>query len=375
MPSVQPRGEKFQLRVKHRLLPKPFFSTFDSHEAAVAYGTQLEALLDRGIVPQEFLEPERVTSPKVVDVIDQYTALAPITESDTELLQVVAREVVGLRMSGLTYPWAESYVRRLKVKQNLAPGTIRKRVEALARVVDWQMLRTIQTKAGNPLRMLPKGYSVYSAQDAALLGEGKAVKHDVTRDRRLLPEEYKRVMAALSGVRAQDRQRSLEVDPSFIFFFELILNTGLRLVEALRLRWDQLDMQSRVIRVEGSKGHRGRLKPRTVPMRKAVHAWFVANPGQGLVFPFWNGEKEELRRASKRITVRFGTLFAYAGVEDLTEHDLRHEAACRWFELRKPDGSWALSDVEICRIMGWSDYSMILRYASLRGEDMVKHLD
>ena len=65
----------------------------------------------------------------------------------------------------------------------------------------------------------------------------------------------------------------------------------------------------------------------------------------------------------------------HAGVPDMKEHDLRHEACCRWFELRGKDGRWVFSDVEICKIMGWSDYSMVLRYASLRGEDLSSRLN
>ena len=34
--SVQQRGEKFQLRVTHRLLPRPFFHTFDTETEALA---------------------------------------------------------------------------------------------------------------------------------------------------------------------------------------------------------------------------------------------------------------------------------------------------------------------------------------------------
>ncbi|WP_300450295.1 hypothetical protein [Accumulibacter sp.] len=65
MASIQKRGEKFQLRVKHELLPCPFFFTFDTEEEAQSYGgNQLESLLRRGIVPQEMLaKPERTDHP------------------------------------------------------------------------------------------------------------------------------------------------------------------------------------------------------------------------------------------------------------------------------------------------------------------------
>ena len=50
-----------------------------------------------------------------------------------------------------------------------------------------------------------------------------------------------------------------------------------------------------------------------------------------------------------------------------------HEAACRWFELRN-DRGWVFSDIEICRVMGWKDTRMALRYASMRGEDLSSRL-
>ena len=45
---------------------------------------------------------------------------------------------------------------------------------------------------------------------------------------------------------------------------------------------------------------------------------------------------------------------------DFREHDLRHEATCRWVELRNATG-WVFSEIEVCRIMGWSDTRMMLR--------------
>ena len=94
----------------------------------------------------------------------------------------------------------------------------------------------------------------------------------------------------------------------------------------------------------------------------------------GLLWPYWNGTPEDLDPATRRLSARFASLFRYADVPALTEHDLRHEATCRWFELRDPAGRWVFSDVEIARIMGWSNLSMALRYASLRGEDLAARL-
>ena len=43
-------------------------------------------------------------------------------------------------------------------------------------------------------------------------------------------------------------------------------------------------------------------------------------------------------------------------------------------ELRDPRGGWAFSEIEICRIMGWTDTKMIMRYASIRGEDLAARM-
>ena len=95
------------------------------------------------------------------------------------------------------------------------------------------------------------------------------------------------------------------------------------------------------------------------------------------MFPsLWNGEdsRDELKRTTTLLLTRFGKLFEYAGVADLTEHDLRHEATCRWVEMRSGSGGWVFSDVRICRIMGWRDMNMMLRYASLRDEDLANRM-
>lgn len=383
--SIQPRaGGRHQLRVKHALLPKPFFHTFvgeDSKNQAEKYRDQLLALLSRGIVPQEMLAaPANGDDPLVVEVISQYEKHSTLTESDLALLQLIRAEIPGLRMSGMTYAWVEGWVKRLKLEENLAPSTIRKRVGCLGRAVDWHFKRvTPKGKAmpANPLRLLPRGYSQYTAAEAAALGDGKEAKVDVERDRRLTRDEEERVRLALSGQKRPDRERALEPDPEFTFLFELVLDTGLRLSEAYSLRVEQIDLERGVLRLEGSKATRGRRKPRVVPLKVHLRARLREMIGErksGLLLHFWDGRPDTKKRTTSRLSSRFLTLFQYAGVDDFSEHDLRHEATCRWFELRDAKGAWVFSEIEICRIMGWTSTKMALRYASLRGEDLADRL-
>jgi integrase len=370
VPSVQQRGNKYQLRVSHKLLPKPFFNTFEEESAAYTYGHQLEALLDKGIIPQELLAQSRApASPLLIETIRNY-ARDPnirVAPSDEPILDLLVKETPGLRMAGITFQWANELINGYKARK-LAPGTIRKRIGALSKVVAWY--HRANAKEGqqpqlNVLSLLPKGYSQY--------GDG-SVK-DIKRDVRMSPDDEKSVRAALAGEKRPDRERPWGEDPAFELFFSLIVDTGLRLREAYKLRVDQLDAARGVLNVDGSKGHHGEIKPRMVPLKRELRARLVewCNGRKGLMFPFWDGTPEGLKKCTSSLSARFSTLFEYAMVPNFTEHDLRHEACCRWVML-KGDRSWLFNDIEICKIMGWSDPKMMLRYASLRGEDLADRL-
>lgn len=380
--SIQERGSnRFQLRVTHGLLPKPFFYTFEDRPQAESYRDRLLSMLAQGVVPQALLTKEaKGNDPLIVEVVSAYEQRATVTDSDLALLKLVRSEVAGLRMSQLSYEWVEAWVKRMKLEANRSPGTIRKRVGVLARAVDWHFKSTTpqgQTLPANPLRLLPDGYSQYTtAETAALEAKGKGARVDVERDRRLSPEEEGRCRAALAGEKRPDRERALAVDPEFTALFELIVDTGLRLSEGFKLRVEKVDLARGVLRLDGSKAARGQRKPRVVPLKRHLRellADLIGSRTSGLLFSFWDGVEDQ-KKASRRLTGRFGTLFAYAGVADFTEHDLRHEATCRWFELRRPDGAWVFSEIEICKLMGWTSTKLALRYASLRGEDLADRL-
>ncbi|WP_159272045.1 site-specific integrase [Variovorax boronicumulans] len=377
--QLRPNGT-WQVRVKHRLLNKPYFSTFDTEPEARQCDEQFKAMLKRGVVPVELLEtakPTKGDDPLLIEVIREYTQKAPITRSDDALLTVVLGEIPGMRASALTVEWVETWVLKLKLEQNLAPGTIRKRIGVLARVMDWHIRRRTprgQARPANALRGLPTGYSHYSKEEAARLGEGQEVKEDVQRDRRLLSDEEARVRAVLAGGKMPGKRKGLKREPVFGLLFDVILDTGMRLQEAFTLRVSQLELDKGFIRVDGSKGARGKIKPRTVPIRPALVAKLrarVEEVKEGRLFP-WLGQTQwpTNKETSSYLSKRFSQMFEYADVKGFTEHDLRHEATCRWVSLKAADGRWLFGEAEIAKIMGWTGMTMMLRYLSLRGEDL-----
>jgi len=387
MPSVRrtPLG-RYELTISSKLLPRRVYLTFDSEKEARDYGQQCAKWLKAGIVPEGLVPQKREPAALLGPLIRDWIRTGQPSKSDVEILDLLFDEVGTIQLRGVTYAWAESWVQSLKHDKNLAPGTIRKRVQALSKALDWSLRRTPDIVAGNPLKLLPRGYSTYTELDAEILaGKSLAPKIDIERDRRLVGDEEQRILAALDGQKRPDRERPLTGKdlPDLRVLFQLIVNAGPRLREAYQIRRTWVDLARRVIKVQSSKQWRGRVKFRDVPMTPFVHdllASYLASTEEGSkpedpIFPFWDGQPETLRATTNRLSQRFKALFSYAQCADLTEHDLRHEATCRWFELRTPDGHWALREPEIMRIMGWAPGSkMAARYASFRAENMTDRL-
>lgn len=372
MPSVRRRTNgTYELRVIHASLPKPFYATLDDETEALDYGRRLEAALNAGIVPPELAERTGdVRQMPVSQMLGIYLKDAPIAKSDRPVVEML-QENLTVTVTGITVLWTDNWIKAMKRQARLSPGTIRKRVESLARAVDWWNRRE-HIDAVNPLRTLPRGYSSYLDSDVA---EGQEARYDAARDRRLHPGEPERIEAAVLGVKRVDRQRPLDLEHAadFLLMWRLIASTGLRLREAYRLRESDVRFDLKTIHVPRSKTGR----PRDIPMTRQVHDWLKAHPmNSPLVFRLWDGDdsEEALKRTSNRLSQQFKRVFEYAGCDDLTEHDLRHEATCRWMMLRDDAGRWLFRPEEVRRITGHKSVQTFERYLSLRGSDLADRL-
>jgi integrase len=143
---------------------------------------------------------------------------------------------------------------------------------------------------------------------------------------------------------------------------------GLRIGEALRLDWQHVNWASNSLFIAETKSG----VPRTVnmqdPMRKALHALWVAagSPGEGRVFlnrlgvPYADPRQYVLPGGSP-IKKAHATACRRAGIDDFTVHDWRHHLA-----------SWCVMsgiDLETLRQEGgWKSLRMVERYATVSAE-------
>jgi len=376
----------WEIGVRHPSLPggRKYF-TFESEEEANGFAEQWKTMKMAGLQPPAALLQPMGANHSLGLVLREWSNSGLAAPSQYVTLGSLISEVGAVKLVDANYAWLAAYVQRLKVENNLAPNSIRHRVQALGRAIDEFARHNPKLVIQNPVRLLPKGYSTYTDVDQRLVVEaGGDVKEDVSRDRRLHRDEEPRIVEVLSGKQLEGTPRGLMLlgGNALLTMFILIVYSGLRLREAYTLRRQQIDLDGKVIRVQSTKQWRGKVVFREVPMRQEVHAALThylstrAMLPAAMLFPFTEEEPDmTLTKVSQRLSARFKSAFEYAGCKDLREHDLRHEATCRWLEMRDASGNWMFRLEEVNRIMGWSANStMAQRYASFRGSDLADRM-
>jgi integrase len=164
------------------------------------------------------------------------------------------------------------------------------------------------------------------------------------RERRLRVEE------TCAFWNAVERAKAAWVRP----FIVLAIETGMRRGELLSIMWRDVDLSSRVIRVQLTKNGHERTIPLTPIAAQTLSSWPKTH---SRVFPV---TAVAVRQAWDRLVKR-------ASLRDLRLHDLRHEAVSRFFEL-------GLTAPEVALISGHRDARMLFRYTHLRPEAVAQKL-
>ncbi len=318
------------------------YLSFDEEAAGDVYVEQLERLLDRGVVPDEFMK--RMLALRTIrEAIREYQRAVVVPVSDAELLGVIEERKGKDILADVDYQWAEAWLQDMKLVRRLAPSTIRHHVGALARCFDWVLRRHPGALQTHPLRTLPRRYAAYGEDDKKATEGGRV---DTERDRRLLEGEEERIRMILAGEKPVGRQRTLELheQEALSLLFDLALETAMRLREMFTLEHSQVDLVQRTVFLEKTKNGDKRQVPLSSVALSRLEEYGAGS--KGLLFPWWDGEIGRLAAVTSRLSRQFRRVFDAAGCDGLRFHDLRHEATCRLYERTH------LSDLQIAKITG-----------------------
>jgi hypothetical protein len=97
------RNEKFHHEIKRKsLLKKTIYLSFNDEDEGDVYIRRLEALLDEGKVPTEFLDNDYAIS-TLSDAIDSYLSLVDVPASDVNILELSRKRYGQASLSKIDY--------------------------------------------------------------------------------------------------------------------------------------------------------------------------------------------------------------------------------------------------------------------------------
>jgi len=167
------------------------------------------------------------------------------------------------------------------------------------------------------------------------------------RDRRLTPREERQILRYCFGHSNQE----------FYSIVVLALETAMRQGEILGLRWEHLNLKTRIAHLPETKNGSKRDVPLSFKARDALIRLGVKSNGR--VFKYTaNGIKSTWRFMIQKLNI-----------ENLHFHDLRHEAVSKLFELG------TLDMMEVAAISGHKSLSMLKRYTHLKAGKLVRKLE
>jgi excisionase family DNA binding protein len=219
---------------------------------------------------------------------------------------------------------------KLRRAHEVSKGTVDKDLAVLKAFFNWCIGRGLAVS--NPVRPV------------------KLFREDNARLRYLTLEEYDRLLQAA---------RAIKTSPYLEEKIVLAAHTGLRRGSLFNLRWEQVDLVNRVMRVPRTKNGRTLSRPLNATALATLQKLDSArSPGSlsGYVFPHTTGTHEG--EPVKDIKNGFHAALALAEIDDFTWHDLRHTFAS-WLVMK------GASLRSVGELLGHQSMKMTMRYAHL----------
>ncbi|MBK8019793.1 MAG: site-specific integrase [Betaproteobacteria bacterium] len=319
---------KWQAQVRRRGI-KPVVRSFGNKTDATRWARQLEAELDRGV----FVDRSEAERTSLAVLIDRYLAeVTPAKKSASrERLTLSAlRNQFGAFSPVTLRPTHISEYRDARIAAGLAGATVVKELNTLSHVLDVAIKDWGIALPMNPAKQVRRPQ----------VARG--------RDRRLMPGEEERLLAACGASRA----------PMLASAVQVALETGMRMGEILALDWRHIDLASRVATLIATKNGEVRQVPLSTAAATSISR-LPRNLTDSRVFWTW-ARADSLENAWRRAV-------SAAGLVNFRFHDLRHEAVSRLFER-------GFNPMEVASISGHKTLQMLKRYTHLKAHELVKKL-
>ena len=328
MAAIDKRGDYWRVQVR-RKGHDARVATFDTKFEAEAWGRSIESAMDKGV----YIDNSEAQRTTLLEAIERY-------EKETIARKGYPEQELQRTKHWKTQPLAKRFLatlrgvdfakyRDMRMDSGRAAATVRQELQVVSHLFETARKEWGMEGLLNPLKNIRKP----SASNE--------------RDRRLEPGEFERISAELAR----------RGNPYALPAFELAIETSLRQAMLFSLRWEWVDLNARKVCIPMSfrrKANKG--VPGELPLSSRAVAILRAMPrainGQVLdtttnaVIMVWKKSLKELE------------------ITGLRWHDLRREAASRYFEK-------GLHPIQVAAITGHRSLNMLLRrYTQLKAEDL-----
>lgn len=362
MASIRKRGEyQWEVQIRKKGFPEQR-KTFNTKPEAEAWAAVIESKMVRGVFLSR-AEAERTTLVQIIDrYINEVTPTHRGENSEALRLKTMRCHPLASRfLASLTSTdFAKYRDERLKgtpEKKPVKPATVHRELGLFQQVIDQARREWEISLPENPLRLVNRP------------------KFQNARNRRLEASEEKYLLAALeSGGRGEDGKfmegtRNPWVAP----VVKLAIETAMRQGEILSLAWDNINLDVATAHLPMTKNGIAR----TVPLSIKAVAILRALPRSidGQVFPItqnalkiaWQRALFRARQDYEKDCEKAKTKLDPRFLQNLTFHDLRHEAVSRIAE-KLPN------ILELASVSGHKDLQMLKRYYHVHAADTAKKL-
>ncbi|TWG88151.1 Site-specific recombinase XerD [Cupriavidus gilardii J11] len=322
MASIIPRGPyQFQAQVRRKGYPTQI-KTFESFQEAQKWADKVEAEMTLGT----FIDRSVLERTTFGDLLERYAREETPKKrgAETELVRLRALQKHPLAARPLSKLRKVDFATyRDERSKTCCDETVRRELVIISAVFTtarelWEL------PVGNPLA-----------------GVKWPDKGD-HRERRLEGDEEARLLEAASSSRT----------PALRLCIILAIETGMRSGEMVNLRWEQIDLEKHIIRLDMTKNG----DARTVPLSERAEAAIreLSPQASGRLTTFYDARG--LRKAFKLACER-------AGINGLRPHDLRHEAASQLAP--------RMQTATLAKVLGWRTLQMAMRYYNPTDDELV----
>ena len=305
----------------------PQFKTFRTKADALAWAAVVESEMVRGVW-RDRSESESTT---LKECLARYaTDVLPERKDGGRhgasfLLQWQGRPIASRYMSSIRGQDVALAIKDMEAEKK-SPNTIRLHLALLSHLFTVARKEWGMENLSNPVELVRK----------PRLPQG--------RDRRLIGDEETRLLNACS-----------KMNPEIAAVVRIAIETAMRQSEIMGMTWAMVNLPARTVMLPDTKNGTRRI----VPLSTAAVEVLTKLPSR-LDGKVWNYTQDGLKAMYRKAVAR-------ANIDDLTFHDLRHEATSRLFEK-------GFNPMEVSAITGHKTLQMLKRYTHLKAEDMAKRM-